>query len=182
MTGTFWFHEQTGVQPDVLAFGKKTQVCGILAGPKLDEVEGHVFQTSSRINSTWGGNLVDMVRFDRILEIIEEDHLVQHAADAGAYLQNGLHALAARHPSVTQVRGRGLLCAFDLPTTGVRNRVLDVCYDEGAVVLGCGTHTVRFRPPLTITTGDIDEGLALLDRALGMVEAETVDPNRKGRK
>ena len=182
LTGTFWFHEQTGVKPDVLAFGKKTQVCGILAGPKLDEVEGHVFQTSSRINSTWGGNLVDMVRFDRTLEIIEEDGLVAHAAKAGDHLLRGLHALAERHPSVTQVRGRGLLCAFDLPNGGLRNRVLEACYEEGAVVLGCGTHSVRFRPPLTVTEADLDEGLDLLDRVLTTVEAEDVDPNRKGRK
>ena len=50
-------------RPDIISFGKKTQVCGIFAGDRLNEVEGHVFEESSRLNSTWGGNLVDMVRF-----------------------------------------------------------------------------------------------------------------------
>jgi L-lysine 6-transaminase len=70
ITGEFWAHQSLGIKPDIIAFGKKTQVCGILAGRKLDEVDDHVFKMPSRINSTWGGNLVDMVRFDRILEII----------------------------------------------------------------------------------------------------------------
>ena len=182
ITGEFWAYQGLGVVPDVLAFGKKTQVCGCLAGPKLDEVVGHVFQTSSRINSTWGGNLADMVRFDKVLEVMEEDGLVAHAGRVGGYLQAQLAEMAGRHPSMSGVRGRGLLTAFDLPSAGFRNRVLDVCYDEGVVVLGSGTHAVRFRPPLTITTAEIDRGLAILDRALTAVEAEDIDPSRKGRK
>ena len=62
MTGTPWAYQQLGVMPDVIAFGKKTQVCGVMAGGRVDEVPDNVFAVSSRINSTWGGNLVDMVR------------------------------------------------------------------------------------------------------------------------
>jgi L-lysine 6-transaminase len=75
LTGKFWCHQHFGpdARPDIIAFGKKMQVCGILAGKRLDEIEGNVFKVSSRINSTWGGNLVDMVRSSKIMEIIEED-------------------------------------------------------------------------------------------------------------
>lgn len=182
MGGAFWCFEALGVTPDLIAFGKKTQVCGILAGRRLDEVHDNVFQLSSRINSTWGGNLVDMVRFDKILEIIEEDGLVDNANARGAELVAGLEALARRHEAVTQVRGRGLLVAFDLPTPGYRNRVLELCWEYGAVLLGCGHTAIRFRPPLTITADEVQEGLAILGRALAQAESEEIDATRKGRK
>ena len=98
LTGTPWAYQQFGVTPDVVAFGKKTQVCGIMAGGRVDEVPDNVFAVSSRINSTWGGNLVDMVRSRRILEIIESDGLIGRTAKAGRYLLDRLEDLAVRVP------------------------------------------------------------------------------------
>ena len=175
ITGEFWAHQSLGVQPDLIAFGKKTQVCGILAGRKLDEVDDHVFQVPSRINSTWGGNLVDMVRFDRILEIIEEDDLVAHAGTVGQHLQDRLQDLADDVPAVTNVRGRGLMCAFDLPSAEYRDAVKQHTFNEGAIVLGCGHRSIRFRSPLTITERDIDDGVACIRRALETVRREHGD-------
>jgi L-lysine 6-transaminase len=172
ITGEFWAHQALGVTPDILAFGKKSQVCGILAGHKLDEVDDHVFQTPSRINSTWGGNIVDMVRFDRILEIMEEEQLVDHAGAVGQYLQDRLHDLADAFPALTNVRGRGLMTAFTLPSPEYRNRVKEQTYEEGAILLGCGERSIRFRTPLTITEDEVDEGLACLRRALETVASE----------
>ena len=166
ITGSFWAHQAIGIEPDIIAFGKKTQVCGILAGKKLDEVDGHVFQTSSRINSTWGGNLVDMVRFDRILEIIEEDDLVAHSKDVGSYLHKRLLHLAETNPLVTNVRGLGLMCAFDLPSTDARNAFLTETFNQGIIMLGCGQHSIRFRPPLTITQDKINQGVEAIEKAL----------------
>jgi L-lysine 6-transaminase len=172
ITGEFWAHQAIGVEPDILCFGKKTQVCGILAGRRLDEVEDHVFKMGSRINSTWGGNLVDMVRFDRILEIIEEDHLIEYARTAGAHLMEGLLSIQNQCDSVTNVRGRGLFCALDLPSGEFRDRLLQRCYDEGVVILGCGGKAVRFRTPLTVTTEDLDRGLEVLLHAIQTIEKE----------
>jgi L-lysine 6-transaminase len=166
LTGTFWAYQGLGVTPDVVAFGKKTQVCGILAGPRVDEVDDHVFEKSSRINSTWGGNLVDMVRFDRVLEVIEADDLVGNAWRTGAHLMGRIDALAGRFEGVTSPRGRGLMCAFDLPDTAARTAVIDRAYALGAVVLGCGTRTIRFRPALSVTTGQLDEGLDIVAQAV----------------
>lgn len=169
ITGEFWAHQALGVRPDLLAFGKKTQVCGMLAGEKLDEVDGHVFQTPSRINSTWGGNIVDMVRFDRILEVMEEENLVDHAGRVGEHLKERLHELAEDFEAVTGVRGRGLMCAFDLPTGDYRDRVKEETYEEGAIILGCGERSIRFRTPLAITEDEVDEGIACIRRALERV-------------
>ena len=169
LTGTFWAFQGLGVQPDVVAFGKKTQVCGILAGRRVEEVEGHVFATSSRINSTWGGNLVDMVRFDRILEVIEADDLVGNARRMGAHLLSRLQDLEVQHEAVSDARGRGLMCAFDLPSKAARNAVVRRAFHDGAIVLGCGERSVRFRPALTVTDADLDAGLAILE---GAIEAE----------
>ena len=169
LTGTFWAWQGLGVVPDVIAFGKKSQVCGILAGPRVDEVDGNVFETSSRINSTWGGNLVDMVRFDRILEVIEAEDLVGNARRTGGHLLARLEALAGAQDAVTSPRGRGLMCAFDLPDAAARNAVVARAYDLGAVVLGCGTRTIRFRPALTATPAQIDAGLDIVEQALNAV-------------
>jgi len=169
ITGQFWAHQALGVQPDLLAFGKKSQVCGVLAGEKIDEVDDHVFEVPSRLGSTWGGNIVDMVRFDRILEIMEEDELVAHAGTVGEHLQDRLHELADAFDAVTNPRGKGLMCAFDLPSTELRNQVKQQTYEEGAILLGCGTRSIRFRTPLTITAEEVDEGIACLRRAIEAV-------------
>jgi L-lysine 6-transaminase len=166
LTGTFWAHEGIGVKPDIIAFGKKAQVCGILVSDRIREVDDNVFQMPSRINSTWGGNLVDMVRFDRILEIIEEDNLVENAASVGAVLNERLHQMADDYELIHNPRGRGLMCAFDLPDTETRDRLRLACLEKGLVILGCGPRSIRFRPNLAITEPELEEGLGILKDAL----------------
>jgi len=172
LTGRFWAHEGIGVEPDLVAFGKKMQVCGFLGGGRIDEEPENVFKVSSRINSTWGGNLVDMVRCQRYLEIIEEEKLVENAAAVGAHLLGGLESLQAERPdAVSNVRGRGLMCAVDLPDTETRDRLMDKAYELGLMILGCGKRSIRFRPALDITRSEIDEALALVRKALKMAYA-----------
>lgn len=166
LTGRFWAHEHFGVEPDLVAFGKKMQVCGFLGGGRLDEEPENVFKVSSRINSTWGGNLVDMVRCQRYLEIIEEEKLVEHAAAAGTHLMSKLHALQGSMPDVfSNARGRGLMCAIDFPDTDTRNAVGDRAYELGMIILSCGKRSLRFRPPLDVTTAELDEAMDILVRA-----------------
>jgi L-lysine 6-transaminase len=166
LTGKFWCHEHFGekARPDILAFGKKMQVCGILAGRRIDEVEDNVFKVSSRINSTWGGSLVDMVRSSKIMEIIEEDSLCDNAAAMGEYLQNGLSEIAERHPVVSNVRGKGLLTAFDFPDKATRDNFIKKGFDNNIMYLGCGERSVRFRPALIIEKSHIDIGLEMLEQ------------------
>jgi L-lysine 6-transaminase len=161
MTGTPWAYQQFDVAPDVVAFGKKTQVCGIMAGRRVDEVRDNVFAVSSRINSTWGGNLVDMVRSRRVLEIIESDELLVRAAKAGRYLLDRLEALAAEFPGlVLDVRGRGLMCAFSLPSAAQRDELIRLLWDRRVIMLASGPTSVRFRPALTVSRDEIDAAVA----------------------
>jgi L-lysine 6-transaminase len=167
LTGTAWAYQQMGLQPDIVAFGKKTQVCGIMAGGRVDEVRDNVFVVPSRINSTWGGNLTDMVRARRILEIIEADGLIDRARMLGAHLLNGLHDLGRKHAMVSAVRGRGLMCAITLPTSELRNELITrLREEEHVLVLGCGPTSLRLRPALTVSVEDLDRGLSALDRVL----------------
>ncbi len=167
LTGTPWAYQQHGVVPDVVAFGKKTQVCGVMAGGRVDEVPDNVFRTSSRINSTWGGSLTDMVRARRVLEVVEADGLIARAKALEPVLLGHLQDLAARHDVVTDVRGRGLMCAFSLPDAALRDAVLTRLREtERVLLLGCGTRSVRFRPALTVSEADLAAGVAALDRVL----------------
>jgi len=155
------------IEPDLMSFGKKTQCCGMFAGKRLDEVEGHVFKESSRINSTFGGNLVDMVRFTLYLEVIEQEDLVQKAAENGEYLLTSLLKLQDDHEGlVSNARGKGLFCAYDLPTGEQRDTLTNLLEEEGALVLGSGHRSIRFRPNLNINRKEIDTGISMMRSAL----------------
>ncbi|MFW6206279.1 MAG: L-lysine 6-transaminase [Gemmatimonadota bacterium] len=165
-TGSMWAFQQLGVEPDIVAFGKKTQVCGIMSTRRVDEVEGNVFHTSSRINSTWGGNLVDMVRAARYLQIMEEDRLVENARDVGRLFLARLEQLEAEFDGVTNVRGRGLLLALDLPDTETRNRVRLACWHRGLAALPAGERSIRFRPPLIFSEANVRTAVGTLREVL----------------
>jgi L-lysine 6-transaminase len=171
LSGKFWCHEHYGekARPDIIAFGKKMQVCGILVGKKVDEVEDNVFRIPSRINSTWGGSLVDMVRSSKIMEIIEEDNLCENAAVVGEYLQSELIRIAEKNSLISNVRGRGLLTAFDFPDKVKRDCFINEGMKRNVMFLGCGNHTIRFRPALIMDQAHIDEGLSVLDKILGIL-------------
>lgn len=166
ITGKMWAHQHF-VEPDMIGFGKKTQVCGFLCSKRIDEIPDNVFKISSRLNSTWGGNIVDMVRAQRYLEIIEEEKLVENAAVMGEYLLNNLNELKKDFPQkVFNARGRGLFCAFDLNTKEERDKLKNLCYSKGLIILGSGEKSMRFRPPLNISKSEIDMGISILKNAI----------------
>ncbi|WP_064443417.1 L-lysine 6-transaminase [Rhodococcus sp. YH3-3] len=167
ITGTAWAYQQLGLSPDVVAFGKKTQVCGIMAGGRVDEVHDNVFHVSSRINSTWGGNLTDMVRARRILEVVEQDRLIDRVRFTGAHLLARLTEVCGRYAAATEPRGRGLMCAITLEDSDLRDRVVQrLREDEHVMILPTGKRGIRFRPALTVTTSELDDAVDAVERVL----------------
>jgi L-lysine 6-transaminase len=164
-TGRKWCCQHFDVVPDLLAFGKKAQVCGVMAGPRIEEVRDNVFRLPSRINSTWGGSLVDMVRSTHYLYVIEREQLVKNAETVGRRFLEELTELAADNPSLSNVRGRGLFMAFDLPDRDQRERFYKGLFEIGMLAIRCGERSIRFRPAL-------DFPITAVDTALGMLKEQ----------
>lgn len=171
ITGKMWAHEYF-VKPDLMTFGKKTQICGFLCTTRVDDVLENVFHKPSRINSTFGGNLIDMVRFSRVLEIIEEEQLIENARNVGDHLHIQLTMLEKEFPALVQnARGRGLFCAMDLDTAQNREQLRRKAYEAGLILIGCGDRSIRFRPPLNLKKEEVDEGIRIIQKALKEIEA-----------
>jgi L-lysine 6-transaminase len=164
VTGRTWCCQHFGVVPDLLAFGKKAQVCGVMAGPRLDEVKDNAFRLPSRLNSTWGGNFTDMVRSTHFMRIIEEEHLVENAGKVGAYFLDQLRAWQSEFDFIKAARGRGMFLGFDLPDAKTREEMWKGLFDLGVLTLRSGEQSIRFRPALDTTAEVIDEAVDLMRR------------------
>lgn len=165
ITGKNWCCEHFGALPDLLVFGKKAQTCGVMAGPRLDVVKDNCFRLPSRINSTWGSNLTDMVRSTHYLRIIEKERLVENANVMGQRFLQALQELAREIPMLTAVRGRGLMLAFDLPDGATRDQFYKGLFEVGLLAIRSGERSIRFRPAL-----DVQEDT--IQRAIGMLRDE----------
>ena len=166
LTGKMWAHQHFDVQPDLLSFGKKTQVCGILGGKKLDEVEKNVFRESSRINSTFGGNFIDMMRFKLILNIVENERLIENSTEKGKYLLDKVELLCKNNEKASNARGKGLMVAFDLTDGQCRDQLRKDAFKKQLLILACGTKSIRFRPHLNVSKQEIDQAISILDSCM----------------
>ena len=161
-TGLMWASEHY-VRPDILVFGKKSQVCGIMVSDRIDDVEDHVFRQSGRLNSTWGGNLIDMVRCRIYLELYQSEDLLSQSRSIGTLLLQGLHDLAEEFPSVfSNPRGMGPFCAIDLPNSGARDSFRQKLFNRKLLILPSGERSLRFRPFLDMPLEDAAKGVEIL--------------------
>ncbi len=167
LTGKMWGFQLFGVEPDIFCYGKKTQVCGFASNDRIFDIDENVFTVASRINSTWGGNLTDMVRAQRFFEVIDEEKLVENAAKVGAFFLGELQRFADEFPNlVSNVRGRGLMAAFDLPNSDLRDAAIKAMMQNDVMVLASGHQSIRFRPPLNLSTEEAAEGIRRMEKAL----------------
>lgn len=160
LTGKMWAYEHFGVIPDLIAFGKKAQVCGCSSTGRVDEIEDNVFKVPSRINSTWGGNIVDMVRSTIYLEIMKEDNLISNAKIVGDYFKLKLEKLG-----LLNLRGRGLMIAFDFNTTNERDNFLNRLNPK-MIAMACGNNSIRLRPHLTFGQAEADYAVDFIRKVL----------------
>ncbi len=161
-SGKPWMWQHHDVKPDVVAFGKKTQICGLYANTRVDDVADNVFHLPSRINSTWGGSLTDMVRSQRIIEIIVEDKLADSVLANGARFVAGLRGIARTCSAISNVRGVGSLAAYTLPDTATRGQWLDAMLQRGFLALPSGERSIRFRMPLNVSAAEVDRALEII--------------------
>ncbi len=172
ITGRMWAFDHFGVVPDILCFCKKSQVGGIATTGRIDDVD-NVFKVPNRIGSTSGGNLIDMVRATRFLEIIEEEELVEHAAHMGAFLLEELQKLGFQYPDkIENVRGLGLLVAFDLPSKEGREEFVKRCFDKKLLVMIAEPQTIRLRPFLDVKKEHITTMICIFEEVLDEIEEE----------
>lgn len=167
ITGKRWACEHYDVLPDLLSFGKKSQVCGVMAGPRLDEVQENCFRLPSRISSTWGGNFTDYVRSTHYLRIYEQEQLVENARIKGEAFLFCLRELARKNPIMTAPRGRGLMLAFDLPDTATRDAFWRGCYELDLLVIRSGERSIRLRPVLDVKDDIIEQSLKIMSDECG---------------
>ncbi len=159
-SGKPWLWQHYNIAPDIVAFGKKTQVCGIYCSERIDEVENNVFQFPGRINSTFGGNLTDMLRCRRFLDIIEVEALGENITARGDEMLAGLRMTARETGGMYNVRGIGSLLAFTLPSPAERDAMMQALAQQKVLALKAGPTSIRFRLPLIISVDEVQELLA----------------------
>ncbi|MBA8826847.1 L-lysine 6-transaminase [Saccharopolyspora lacisalsi] len=169
LTGSAWAYQTLGLSPDLVAFGKRVQVCGVMGGRRVLDVPDNAFREGSRISSTWGGALTDMVRATRILEVVEDEHLLDSSRRMGELLLSELRVLSSEFPSLVEApRGRGLMCAIDFTDPALRDRAIAVAREHHNVLfLPSGPRSLRWRPSLSVRKDEIADAVLSLRKTLG---------------
>lgn len=162
-TGRMFCYEHSGAVPDVMTLAKGLGG-GVPIGAVLATDEAAVFEPSDH-GSTFGGNHLACAAALAVLEVIQEEGLVTAAQERGEQLAAGLEAMAADSP-IAEVRGKGLMLAFELAVDGAK-QVHRACLERGLLVNPIGDRIVRLLPPLTVTEAECEEGLGILREALG---------------
>jgi 4-aminobutyrate aminotransferase len=174
-TGKWWAIEHFGVEPDIVCSAK-----GIASGVPL----GVMIARRSIVNwpkgshgNTYGGNPIACAAALATLELVESEYM-QNAAEVGAYIMDVMEEIRACHPSIGDVRGKGLMIGVEfvqdheskVPAEALRDRIVDLAFEHGLLMLGCGKSVIRISPPLCLTKAEADEGLNIFARVIGMAE------------
>ena len=176
-TGKWWAIEHFGVEPDMVLAAK-----GIASGMPL----GACIARKSVMDwergthgSTYGGNPIACAAALATIDLIDKEYL-ENAAEVGQYTNDALQEIAVRHPSMGEVRGLGLMIGVEFvkdkatkePAKEISDRVVDLAFERGLLMLACGKSTIRIAPPLSIKKVEIDEGLGMFEEAITLAEGE----------
>jgi 4-aminobutyrate aminotransferase len=160
-TGKWWAFEHFGIKPDVITSAKALQVGATLANKRMFPKE------HGSISSTWGGgHVLDLANGIATIKTIKKEGLLSRNVKMGKYLRSGLQTIVEHHPSITNIRGLGLMNAFDFDTKRMRDKFILQMLKQGVVLLGCGNSGVRLIPPYVVTHADIDAFFVEMEKAL----------------
>jgi len=174
-TGKWWAIEHWDVEPDIVVSAK-----GIASGIPLGACiarESVMTWPKGTHGNTYGGNPVACAAALATLELLEEKYLT-NAAEVGQYMQDALEEIQARHTSMGDVRGKGLMIGVEFvkdkntkePNEEIREMIEKNSFEHGLLTLGCGRSSIRMAPPLCITKKEVDEGLEIFEGAITMAE------------
>ena len=153
-TGKWWAHQHFNVTPDIMSSAKALQVGAAITSKKFEVEPGS-------ISSTWGGgHILDMAIGLKTIEIIKKKKLLNNINKMGNYLKKDLNDL-----NLENVRGKGLMLAFDLQNKNIRNNFVIESLKHGLVLLGCGEHSIRVIPPYIVSKKEIDQSLEIVEAA-----------------
>ena len=178
-TGEWWAIEHFGVEPDMVLSAK-----GIASGMPLGACiarESIMDWERGTHGNTYGGNPISCAAALATLDLIEKEYL-ENAASVGQYTNDALHEIAARHASMGEVRGLGLMIGVEFvkdkktkeSAKDISDRVVDLAFERGLLMLSCGKSTIRIAPPLSIKREEINEGLEIFEEAITLAERELI--------
>lgn len=176
-TGKWWGIDHFGVEPDIITIAK-----GIASGVPLGimAAKKSIFQWEKGSHgNTYGGNPVACAAALATIDLIQNGYM-ENATKVGQYAMNWLNEIMDAHPSLGQIRGKGLMIGVDfvkdrksrVPHKKLRDRVVDLAFEYGLLMLGCGESTIRLAPPLSISQAEMEEALGVFDHVIGEVERE----------
>ena len=175
-TGKWWAVEHEGIEPDIVCFAKGVgsgmPIGGILARDEIMD-----WKPGSH-GSTYGGNPVASISALATLEVIEKENILEKATATGAYIMDRVAQMAENHPSIGDIRGRGLMVGIEFVknrqtkerAVELRNEIIHQAFMNGLLVIPCGTNSIRMTPPLNIPRHLVDEGLEIFANALQKAE------------
>ena len=158
VTGKMWYHQYKNVFPDIVAFGKKAQVCGVM----FKEHVCKTLQNPIRLEVTWDGDLIDMIRSTYVLEAFKQYRILENVEERGRQLLQGLKEI----PGLLNVRGQGLLMAFDLESHSHQQSFCQKAFEKGLLFNCTREASVRLRPPLTVTESETERALDLIHQSV----------------
>lgn len=176
-TGRWWAIEHWGVEPDIICMAK-----GIASGIPLGGFMGRnsvMTMPAGAHGNTYGGNPIACAAAIATMEVLEAGG-IQNAEDQGEYLKSALEEMSERHPSMGDVRGLGLMVGMEFVkdkgtkeiAPELRNRVEEVAFEHGLLLMGCGTNSIRVIPPLVVTRDQVEEALQVIEYSVSSAERD----------
>jgi 4-aminobutyrate aminotransferase len=174
-TGKWWAIEHFGVEPDIITSAKGI-ASGMPLGACIARKSVMIWENGAHGN-TYGGNPISCAASLATIDLIEKQYM-QNAKEVGEYAMDALEEIKARHPSIGDVRGKGLMIGVELvkdreskePAKELTHRLTDLAFERGLLTLSCGQSVIRIAPPLSISKSEIDEGLRIFEEALTAAE------------